>query len=373
MITPANGSIASASPPRAASAAASSRRCRRRLGLGTFSPLPRQPRQQRARPEGLRGAVGAFRPAHAQPQRRCPHLHHRRLRHLRHLVAPQPPAARAADSRRAPQRHPGDRTGRRAEFRGDRLRDAPAGERAAERAAADPGFPPRARHDGGGRAIARREPHHPRQCRRHRDPDRRRADLGGVEGDLARGSAEPQRLRRFALLDEAIEWAEDQVIYRYGGFTVRRRKPPISASRRCWPDLAADEIAALAELSTARRYEAGQRIISAGEPANSLFFLQSGMVSVKLPSGVRLASLGPGMEFGEMAIIEQQRSADVWADTPVKCLELPLDTLCRLPPAPPADRDEDHAQSFGAAGAAADPRQRQGRPAQRVADHPRPR
>jgi glutaminase len=117
-----------------------------------------------------------------------------------------------------------------------------------------------------------------------------------------------------------------------------------------------------------RRYEAGQRIISAGEPANSLFFLQSGMVSVKLPSGVRLASLGPGMEFGEMAIIENKRSADVWADTPVKCLELPLDSFCRLPPAPSADRDEDHAQSVRAAGAAPDPRQRQGRSAQRVLD-----
>ena len=91
--------------------------------------------------------------------------------------------------------------------------------------------------------------------------------------------------------------------------------------------LTADEIAVLAELSTARRYEAGQRIVSAGEPANSLFFLQSGMVSVKLPSGVRLASLGPGMEFGEMAIIERKRSADVWADSAVTCLELPLDGI----------------------------------------------
>jgi CRP-like cAMP-binding protein len=61
--------------------------------------------------------------------------------------------------------------------------------------------------------------------------------------------------------------------------------------------------------------------------SNSLFFLQSGMVSVKLPSGVRLASLGPGMEFGEMAIIEQYRSADVWADAPLICLELPLDSF----------------------------------------------
>jgi len=28
-----------------------------------------------------------------------------------------------------------------------------------------------------------------------------------------------------------------------------------------------------------------------------------------------------------MAIIEHQRSADVWADTPVRCLELPLDSF----------------------------------------------
>src|SRR5712672_221738 len=158
------------------------------------------------------------------------------------------------------------------------------------------------------------------------------AILTGVEAlspvwtEIRARMAEPQRLRRFALLDDAIEWAEDQVIYRYGGFTSSKETSHLG-EQALLADLAADEIAALAELSTARRYEAGQRIINAGEPANSLFFLQSGMVSVKLPSGVRLASLGPGMEFGEMAIIEQKRSADVWADTPVKCLELPLDSF----------------------------------------------
>ena len=48
------------------------------------------------------------------------------------------------------------------------------------------------------------------------------------------------------------------------------------------------------------------------------------MVSVKLSSGVRLASLIQGMAFGEMSLIEERRTADVWADTPVKCLELSL-------------------------------------------------
>jgi glutaminase len=127
-------------------------------------------------------------------------------------------------------------------------------------------------------------------------------------------------------LDDAIEWAEDQVIYRHGGFTPLKETSHLG-EQALLAELSADEIAALVELSTVRRYEAGQRIISAGEPANSLFFLQSGMVSVKLPSGLRLASLGPGMEFGEMAMIEQRRSADVWADTPVKCLELPVSSF----------------------------------------------
>ena len=143
------------------------------------------------------------------------------------------------------------------------------------------------------------------------------------------------------------------------------RKRAISANRRCWrncrrgnrcPGRAVDP----------RRYQAGQRIVSAGEPANSLFFLQSGMVSVKLPSGVRLASLGPGMEFGEMAIIEQQRSADVWADTRGAVPRTAARQFCRLPPAASADRAEDHAQSRGDAGAAAGARQCQGRSAQRL-------
>jgi glutaminase len=79
------------------------RRHRRRPAVadGTRHVLAqsRQPRQQRPRAQGMRGAVVALRPAYAQSQRRCPHLHHRRLRHLRHFLAPQPSAARAADPR----------------------------------------------------------------------------------------------------------------------------------------------------------------------------------------------------------------------------------------------------------------------------------
>lgn len=135
-----------------------------------------------------------------------------------------------------------------------------------------------------------------------------------------------QRVRQFALLDEAIEWAEDQVIYRYGGFTNIAESTHLS-EQALLSDLSAGEIATLIEFSTTRHYHAGAKIVGIGEPANSIFFIQRGMVSVKLPSGVRLASLGPGMEFGEMALISRERTADVWADTAVQCLEVPLKEL----------------------------------------------
>jgi len=137
---------------------------------------------------------------------------------------------------------------------------------------------------------------------------------------------EPREVRHFPVLDQAIEWAEDQIIYRYGGFSPSKETSHLG-EQALLAELRQEEVAALAKLCAAREYEAGQRIIGAGEPADSLFFLETGMVSVKLPSGVRLASLGPGMEFGEMAILEKRRSADVWADTSVKCLELPVDSF----------------------------------------------
>jgi glutaminase len=134
----------------------------------------------------------------------------------------------------------------------------------------------------------------------------------------------PSKLRKFAVLDEAIEWAEDQIIYLYGGYG-RLHDPTTLPEQQLLEGLADSEIEALAARMKPRTYQTGQRIVGADEPALSLFFLQSGMVSVKLPNGVRLATLVAGMVFGEMALLEDRRSADVWADTLVECLELPLD------------------------------------------------
>jgi glutaminase len=141
-------------------------------------------------------------------------------------------------------------------------------------------------------------------------------------------------LRDFHLLDDAIEWAEDQVVYRHGGALESTELTELS-EQALLAGLTAEEIAALAKLGTVRAYQPGQRIIAAEEPASSLYFLRSGVVHVKLPSGIRLATLSPGMVFGEMSLLEAKRSADVLADKSVTVLEVPLADFQRFREAHP--------------------------------------
>jgi glutaminase len=116
---------------------------------------------------------------------------------------------------------------------------------------------------------------------------------------------------------------EDQVVYRHGGaidfhdITELSEQPLLAG-------LTPEELAGLAALGTIRSYRPGEKIVAAGEPAVSLFFLKSGVVHVTLPDGVRLATLAAGMAFGEMALLETHRSADVLADLSATALEVPL-------------------------------------------------
>jgi glutaminase len=130
-------------------------------------------------------------------------------------------------------------------------------------------------------------------------------------------------IRDFYLLDAAIEWAEDQIVYRYGGAidfheTTELAEQPLLAG------LSAEELADLGSIGTLRQYRAGEKIIAAGAPADSIFFLRSGAVLVSLPDGVRLATLTAGTAFGEMALLEATRSADVTADMAATAVEIPL-------------------------------------------------
>jgi len=130
-------------------------------------------------------------------------------------------------------------------------------------------------------------------------------------------------VRNFYLLDTAIEWAEDQVVYRYGGAIDFHESTELS-EQPLLSGLSDDELTEMVALATVRSFPAGEKIIRAGDPASSLFFLRSGVVHVTLPDGIRLATLTAGMAFGEMALLEPRRSADVTADMAASAWEIRL-------------------------------------------------
>jgi glutaminase len=92
-----------------------------------------------------------------------------------------------------------------------------------------------------------------------------------------------------------------------------------------------------------RRFDAGELAVRRGARADELFLITRGLLSVllELPGGDRrrLATLSPGMIFGELAIISREtRTADVWADTPVECYALSADDLERLSEVDPTSK-----------------------------------
>jgi glutaminase len=156
------------------------------------------------------------------------------------------------------------------------------------------------------------------------------AVLSGIEpSSLIAATVDPHiekipKVRKFGLLDEAIEWTEDQIVFRHGGF-LHLGEAIALGEQALLAGLPPEEMQVLTGFMQRRTFQSGERFIKAGETANSFYFIESGMVSVKLPSGVRVATLSAGMVVGEMALIDKHRSADVWADTQVQCRELPID------------------------------------------------
>ncbi len=140
---------------------------------------------------------------------------------------------------------------------------------------------------------------------------------------LREWTVELKNVRDFYLLDTAIEWAEDQIVYRHGG-SIDFHETTELVEQPLLSGLSAEELTGLASLCTIRTYQSGAKIVAAGDSADSLFFLRSGAVHVTLPDGVRLATLTAGMAFGEMALLEATRSADVFADMAATAFEVPL-------------------------------------------------
>jgi glutaminase len=135
-------------------------------------------------------------------------------------------------------------------------------------------------------------------------------------------------------LDLGIEWAERGLLERYAAGHAVTAIACLAEHRLCIGASAAD-IAELEARVEHCAYEPGSMIVRRGDAADMLYFLMCGEVSVivELPQGgyKRLSTLSAGMGFGESALIAGGvRSADVRADTAVKCCTLSALAFARL-------------------------------------------
>ena len=159
---------------------------------------------------------------------------------------------------------------------------------------------------------------------------RQAVELAGRMEDIAGAEA---GLAIFRDKDLALEWCEERLLLRLApepedGYV------PFGDNELCHR-LNPGEVQALEAAARPLHFAAGETILRAGEDGRSVYLLMRGEVSVTidLPGGgsTRVATLAPGMTFGEMAMLgESVRSANVQADSEVECCELSLTDLVRL-------------------------------------------
>jgi len=127
-------------------------------------------------------------------------------------------------------------------------------------------------------------------------------------------------------LDLGLEWCERGLLQRHAPRHVAATACTLAEHRLC-VGTSAQDVAALEDYVEHCRFDAGASIVRRGDPADALYILLRGQVSVTvdLPGGgqKRLSTLSAGMSFGELALTDGgRRSADVRADTQVECCTL---------------------------------------------------
>jgi len=141
-------------------------------------------------------------------------------------------------------------------------------------------------------------------------------------------------------LDLGLEWCERGLLERHGAPRIASAIAGLAQHRLC-EGASEGDITLLESLVERRSYEPGTLIVRSGEPADAIYFLMAGEVSVIVEvapgSAKRLSTLSAGMGFGEAALIAGGvRSADVRADSPVECCLLAAETFNRLELARPS-------------------------------------
>lgn len=133
--------------------------------------------------------------------------------------------------------------------------------------------------------------------------------------------------------DLAAEWCENRLI---GAAPWAPDQAGALADSPLFTGLPAAVMSLVEAVARPQAFALGAPILTAGQAGDGrIFFIESGQVSILVPlengAHQRIASMGPGMNFGEMVLLGQTtRSASVYADTAVRCRILEVGDLERL-------------------------------------------
>ncbi len=122
----------------------------------------------------------------------------------------------------------------------------------------------------------------------------------------------------FPDVDGALEWCENRILERYG--EPEQSLPEDLAIQELLGGLTREELALVEDAVELVHVSEGEVVFREGDHADAIYFVLSGLVSVRLllvgkDRDRRLATLGPGVAVGEMAFLDEgERSADVVAE-----------------------------------------------------------
>ncbi len=160
--------------------------------------------------------------------------------------------------------------------------------------------------------------------------------LSGLRAALAEAGAGSGGVHFLETLDEALERAESDILAQALPASPAAGEPAALPDMAIFRGLELEELAALVASVDPRpvHFDEGQIIFREGEPATTFFLIARGSVRVEIPvSGsrpraIRLASIGRGLTFGELAGVDgKPRTAQACAETDVDCYEISFDAL----------------------------------------------
>jgi glutaminase len=141
--------------------------------------------------------------------------------------------------------------------------------------------------------------------------------------DESRSQEEISRLAYFGELDQALEWCEERLLV--GHSAEPNDAEELALDKHSFlQGLGPLDVEQLSNLMERLEFTSRQLVVRKGDPADSLFLLVRGRLSVLADDERgrlrRLATISPGMGFGEPAIVEDtRRTAFVRSDQPSVC------------------------------------------------------